>query len=92
MSLKRSSGLDFSDGRAPALDAHPDVYLGDANGGRSLQRNKTERRRLQGLMRTDSMTGGGSAHVDPTNIKLLKLKERWDHWMVNDGKQINFGV
>ncbi|KAF8960874.1 NADPH oxidase [Flammula alnicola] len=48
----RSSGLDFSDGRGPnrALEQHPDMQ--DKGSNTHLQRNRTERRRLQGLQRT----------------------------------------
>ncbi|KAL5514066.1 hypothetical protein ACEPAG_2827 [Sanghuangporus baumii] len=76
----RSSGLDFSD-RGPALDAHPDLPLN--MGSTHLQRNKTERQRMQGLMRIPTMRGMGSSQ--PTDAKKLSLKERWDLWMINEG-------
>ncbi|KAG8982476.1 hypothetical protein FRB93_008023 [Tulasnella sp. JGI-2019a] len=92
----RSSGYDFSDGQRRKVEPYPfpseksdDVVV--ATGASRLQRNRTERGRLQGLMRTESRTQ--TAAVGPTNVKLLKLRERWDHWMVNDGgRQLFFGV
>lgn len=88
----RNSGFDFSDGPGSLQDQgypleKPEDRLLDS--GR-LQRNRTERVRLQTLMRSDSPS---LASVRPTNLKLLKLKERWDHWMVNDGgRQLFFAV
>ena len=79
--MKRSSGLDFSDG-APALDAHPDLTLNMGNP--NLQRNKTERMRMQGLMRIPTMRNGAVTNAAVEN-KQLTLKERWDLWMVNEG-------
>ncbi|KAL0946286.1 hypothetical protein HGRIS_012536 [Hohenbuehelia grisea] len=79
----RSSGLDFSDG-APAVG--PDV---PANTQPSfLQRNKTERRRLQGLQRSTSTKGPSTGPYQPkTFSEKLKL------WMINEGgKQVFFGV
>ncbi|KAG8917360.1 hypothetical protein FRC02_003148 [Tulasnella sp. 418] len=83
---KRSSGLDFSDGRTPPTDIHPDIVLsGDQPA--HLQRNKTERRRLQGLMRTESINNTTPPRaVTPVNTKLMAWKDRWHHWMVNDGE------
>lgn len=79
--MKRSSGLDFSDrGSTAAMDAHPDLTLNMGNP--NLQRNKTERMRMQGLMRIPTR---GAAAVPTTDSKNLSLKERWDLWMVNEG-------
>lgn len=77
----RSSGLDFSDAtplRNPVQD-HPDVVLKPETAPTYLQRNKTERRRLQGLMRPEVQLAP-AAPVGPRT-----LKERWDVWMVNEG-------
>lgn len=79
--MKRSSGLDFSDRGSSNLDAHPDIALNAGNP--NLQRNKTERQRMQGLMRIPTMRGTASA--EPMDAKKLSLKERWDLWMVNEG-------
>jgi NADPH oxidase len=75
---KRSSGLDFADRAAPP-DLHPDV------GPTNLMRNKTERRRLQGLMRTNSTTSSAVAASIPDAKKNATWKQRWDIWMVNEG-------
>jgi hypothetical protein len=63
MATKRSSGLDFSD-KLDALAAHPDV-LQRAPNATNLQRNKTERHRLQGLMRNVSNNDGNHVRVGP---------------------------
>lgn len=78
---KRSSGLDFSDSSS-TLNAHPDLVLNAS--APSLQRNKTERNRLQGLMRLPTMRGM-STSAPTTDKKKLSLKERWNLWMVNEG-------
>ncbi|KAG8879674.1 hypothetical protein FRB97_001524 [Tulasnella sp. 331] len=88
----RNSGFDFSDGSSRKDDSYPsEKSSSDATDtGSRLRRNRTERFRLQGLMRSQSRT---SSAVEPTNVKLLKMRERWDHWMVNDGgRQLFFGV
>ena len=73
---KRSSGLDFSD-RGSTLDQHPDLVLN--SGAPSLQRNKTERTRLQGLMRIPTRA---RASRDPSS---MTWKERFNIWMINEG-------
>ncbi|KAJ6488650.1 NADPH oxidase [Mycena vitilis] len=75
---KRSSGLDFSD-RLPALDQHPDMDKFKPQGS-NLQRNKTERGRLQGLQRSTS-----SATKKPTGPK--GFGERISLWMINEGQR-----
>jgi len=75
MSKSRSSGLDFSD-PLPTLDQHPDMQNVT---GASLQRNKTERRRLQGLQRSNTAT------KKPTGPKTLR--DRIDLWMINEGQR-----
>jgi NADPH oxidase len=72
----RSSGLDFSD-RLPALDQHPDM----ANvKGANLQRNKTERSRLQGLQRSNTTTQKKA----PTPSSFA---QKVDLWMINEGQR-----
>ncbi|KAI0049542.1 NADPH oxidase B [Auriscalpium vulgare] len=72
----RTDGLDFSD-RGPALDSYPDV-----NGVQPshLQRNKTERRRLQGLQRSNT-----SSSKAPVVFKPTTMREKWNKWMINEG-------
>jgi NADPH oxidase len=84
MSGRPSSGLDFSDRRDPldALDAHPDIVLQRAPSS-SLQRNKTERRRLQGVMRTTTAVQGQTL---PSQTKDTKLMERYHTWLINGGR------
>ena len=80
---KRSSGLDFSDGKVPALEQHPDmnnIALG-GNQPSHLQRNMTERRRLQGLQRSN--TSNAYNKVEP--YKPRTLREKWALWMINEG-------
>lgn len=81
----RSSAMDFSDGAASmpglGMDAHPDVTLNAGNP--NLQRNATERNRMQGLMRIPTMRGMRDGA--PMDAKKLSMKERWDLWMVNEG-------
>lgn len=80
--------MDFSDGRRGGLGPDKDMYIG--NGPTHLARNKTERRRLQGLMQKTEVV---KRAVVPINPKMLRVKERWDYWMVNDGaRQLFMGV
>jgi hypothetical protein len=83
----RSSGLDFSDNAdLSSLEQHPDVNA--YSSGKQLQRNKTERRRIQGLQRVASVTKGLKAPVVPTTFR-----EKWRLWMINDGgRKMFFGV
>ncbi|KAG6898083.1 hypothetical protein C0992_006003 [Termitomyces sp. T32_za158] len=89
MGFKRSSSLDFSDGDY-ALDQHPDIltyYAGDTL-PTHLQRNKTERRRLQGLQRSNTAI---STRSGPP--KRVTFREKFDVWMINEGgRQLFFGV
>ena len=70
MASNRSSGLDFSDGTASSLDNHPDM-VDPYPGGAHLQRNKTERRRLQGLQRIPTT---GSLNRSPPKPSSWKQK------------------
>ncbi|KDQ56700.1 hypothetical protein JAAARDRAFT_132160 [Jaapia argillacea MUCL 33604] len=90
--LKRSSGLDFRDRANTQLDQHPDLSNSYSNGATQpghLQRNKTERRRLQGLQRINSNDGVRPA----TPFEPVTWKEKWDAWMINEGgKRLFFFV
>ncbi|GBE83507.1 NADPH oxidase [Sparassis latifolia] len=85
--VRRSSSMDFSDGKLP-LDQHPDMsYSYDGVQPSHLQRNKTERRRLQGLQRSNTMVSVAS----PTVPKGMRQKFRI--WMINEGgKRLFFYV
>jgi len=76
---KRSSGFDFSDRVPAALDQHPDMS-DNLNGAQPshLQRNKTERRRLQGLQR--SLSSVARSPIRPKN-----LGQKISVWMINEG-------
>jgi hypothetical protein len=87
MAAYRTSGFDFSD-NAPNgnLEQHPDLAANAAQPVH-LQRNKTERRRLQGLQR--SLTA--SSMKKPAEPKTLR--ERFSIWMINEGgRQLFFGT
>ena len=71
--------MDFSDGKIPSLEQHPDVVINGTGPGH-LQRNKTERRRLQGLQRTTTTT---SSPVKPYVPQTTM--EKYNHWMINEG-------
>jgi NADPH oxidase 2 len=79
MPQKRSSGLDFSD-RPPhtsdSFEQYPDLEDYQVV---HLQRNRTERRRLQGLQRTLT---NASFHTPPIQ---RTFKEKFDVWLINDG-------
>lgn len=92
MPKKRSSGLDFSDGRPPNtdnnLEQHSDLIDNQPNGSVHLQRNRTERRRLQGLQRT--LTNSSSVMAPPTR---KSFKEKFNVWLINEGgRQIFFAT
>ena len=90
----RSSGLDFSDGKLvgpiATMAQHPDLADNKTLTSQPshLQRNKTERRRLQGLQRT--FTNTSVAKVAPEE---RGWRQRLDVWMINEGgKQLFFGT
>ena len=71
--------MDFSDGKIPSLDQHPDIVI-SGNGPGHLQRNKTERRRLQGLQRSNTNTARPvTPYVPRTTLEKFNL------WMINEG-------
>ena len=77
--LRRQSAMDFSDGKIPSLEQHPDIVI-SGNQPSHLQRNKTERRRLQGLQRTNT---NAAAPVGPYVPQTML--EKYNHWMINEG-------
>lgn len=79
---KRSSDLDFSDGKLP-LAQHPDMDNPFADQGMQpshLQRNKSERRRLQPLQRSNTV-----GTITSTPYKPETWVDRWRLWMINEG-------
>ena len=76
-----TNGLDFSDGAQPPLGDNPDLKFDpDSSQPAHLQRNKTERRRLQGLQRFNTAVPTTTTAYQPHS-----LKEKWDRWMINEG-------
>jgi len=84
----RTDGLDFADRNLDRnLMDHPDMPL-DNVGSSHLQRNKTERSRLQGLQRTRT-----NASAKPLVDKTSSFGARWKVWMINEGgRQLFFAV
>jgi hypothetical protein len=81
----RSSGLDFADKQPAYLDSQPGM---DSAGPSHLARNKTERRRLQGLQRNNT-TGAKPA----TKYVPVGALAKFRHWMINDGgRWLFYGV
>ena len=84
MAPRRSSGLDFSDGDLGRnLEYHPDLAINVNSTGAQpshLQRNKTERRRLQGLQRSDTTASARQAPSEP-----LTFREKFAIWRINEG-------
>jgi hypothetical protein len=81
MSLKRSSGFDFKD-RNPFKDQNPFVETDDNYALNAipnhLQRNKTERLRLQGIQQ--SLPHAATVPNGPRT-----LGQKFDLWMINEG-------
>jgi len=87
MVIKRSSGLSFDAG---PLDEFEQIIFpptaGSTKRATFLQRNKTERKRLQGLVQP--------LPSEPTDTKnnekeRLGLLEKAKVWMVNEGKSFS---
>lgn len=79
--IMSTDGLDFSDGPQLPLGDDPDTkFSPDASQPAHLQRNKTERRRLQGLQRFNN-----AIPVTTTAYQPKSLLEKWDRWMINEG-------
>jgi len=92
MATKRSSGLDFSDrtDSMSILNQHPDLpdYSEEGIQPGHLQRNKTERRRLQGLQRSTTTSSTSSRPAKPQTFR-----EKVDLWLINEGgRQLFFAV
>jgi NADPH oxidase len=90
MAGKRSSGYDFADKQGPlgdTLAAHPDLVL-SRQPTSNLQRNKTERNRLQGLARSKSSSETASLNgaTPPSKMKDRKWLDRWHTWLINGGR------
>jgi predicted ferric reductase len=83
---QRSSGLDFSD-KPTFLDSHPDLPANGNTGASHLARNKTERRRLQGMQRNNIQTGAGAP---ATKFVATGFKAKFKHWMINEGGRVIF--
>lgn len=86
LNFKRSSGFDFRDRAATGTmpDIHPDLPP------TTLQRNKTERHRLQGLMRSDTVK---NEKPKSATEKAWGIATRWQAWMVNEGgRRLFFGL
>lgn len=87
--VRPSSGFDFSDASTPRdnlREQHPDLNESSVSGA-ALQRNKTERKRLQGLQKTISTVHKIRAAEPKT------LQERFKVWLINEGgKELFFGV
>ena len=88
MPKQRSVGFDSADRRPSntynTFEQHPDLAYNKVNGSVHLQRNRSERKRLQGLQRT--LTNVSAPRTRRT------FKERFNIWLVNEGgRQIFFG-
>ena len=91
MYKNRPYSLDFSD-RTPdsfnnAFGQLPDLEYNQHNGSHYLQRNRSERKRLQGLQRTLT---NASSNATPRSPRTFK--EKFNVWLINEGpRQIFFG-
>ncbi|KAL0564785.1 hypothetical protein V5O48_017255, partial [Marasmius crinis-equi] len=91
--------MDFVDTRRPNsiiaknhLSDHPDLPA-HVHQGAALQRNKTERVRLQGLQRTLSATERAARPNNNLAVDETTLVYRWKRWMINEGgRQLFFGA
>jgi len=73
--------LDFSDGAQFPPDEYPDLkYHADSPQPAHLQRNRTERGRLQGLQRFNTAVPMTTTPYEPKTFW-----EKWDRWMINEG-------
>jgi NADPH oxidase 2 len=86
-SRPRDDGFDFSDGPQPPLEAHPDMDS-YAPQPAYLQRNRTERTRLQDLQRSNTSSTKSVAPYEPKTFK-----DKWNLWMINEGgKRLFFAI
>jgi hypothetical protein len=74
------NGLDFSDGAQFPPDDPDMKYDADAPQPAHLERNKTERRRLQGLQRFNTAVPMTTTPYEPKTFR-----EKYDRWMINEG-------
>ena len=80
----RPSSLDITDRNLiSTLDQHPDLVLNYSNVDQPahLQRNKAERKRLQGLQRTDTTAS------DITPPQPLTWRHKFAIWRINEGNR-----
>ena len=78
-----SSGLDFPDHNTiNTFEQHPDLVNNQDKGSSHLQRNFTERRRMQGLQRSLTI---GSSNVVPRTQRTFK--EKCNIWLINKGSR-----
>jgi len=76
-----SSGLDFSDGDLSRnMEYHPDLASTTGAQPSHLQRNKSERRRLQGLQRSDTTASARQGPQEP-----LSFGQKFAVWRINEG-------
>ncbi|KAF9257679.1 NADPH oxidase isoform 2 [Marasmius fiardii PR-910] len=83
----RPTSIIYNDHLADHPDLRPGAYRGAA-----LQRNKTERYRLQGLQRTITATDRQQQQqlIEETQATFLS---KWDLWMINEGgRQLFFAI
>lgn len=93
MLSKRSSGLDFSDGKyaIDPLQQHPDMAMAYNAGPQPshLQRNKSERTRLQGLQRSNTIGSNAGQALNHSRT----FRQKFGIWMINEGgRQLFFGI
>ena len=93
MLSKRSSGLDFSDGKyaIDPLQQHPDMATAYNAGPQPshLQRNKSERTRLQGLQRSNTVGSNAGQALNHSRT----FRQKFGIWMINEGgRQLFFGI
>lgn len=69
-----------------ALAAHPDVMARAPPSSSTLQRNKTERVRLQGLMRTGTNNSTDNGAPPPSKMRDETLMDKWHTWLINGGR------
>ncbi|KAI0034788.1 NADPH oxidase [Vararia minispora EC-137] len=77
----RTDGLDFGETVPASMTMHPDLpSYAPGEQPSHLQRNKTERRRLQGLQRSATTVAAKTLEYKPNG-----WREKWEKWMINEG-------
>jgi hypothetical protein len=84
--MKRSSGLDFAD-RWPSntittSEQHTDLVNDQDNASGHLHRNFSERKRMQGLQRTLTITSPTASPRTPRTFN-----EKFNIWLINEGSR-----